>query len=58
MPRDHTLQQMGLIITKAYSLHLRNATRKMGDEPPRLPLVPPPPGFTYADIINLPVVAL
>lgn len=34
-PREHTLQQMGLVITtKNYGLHLRNSTRKMGTEPP------------------------
>lgn len=31
-PREHTLQQMGLVVTKAFGLHLRNSTRKMGTE--------------------------
>ena len=29
-PREHALGQLGLVLTKAYGLHLRNATRKMG----------------------------
>ena len=33
-PREHTLQQLGLVVTKAYGLHLRNATRRMGAPPP------------------------
>jgi len=33
-PNEHTIQQLGLVITKAFGLHLRNASRKMGYCPP------------------------
>ena len=33
-PHEHTLQQLGLVITKSYGLHLRNASRRMGTCPP------------------------
>ena len=32
-PKEFTAQQLGLVMTKAFGLHLRNATRKMGAEP-------------------------
>lgn len=32
-PREHTIQRLGLAITKAYGFHLRQATRKMGLRP-------------------------
>ena len=31
-PHKHTLQQMGLLVTKAFGLHNRNIARKMGTE--------------------------
>ena len=31
--KEFTAQQLGLVMTKAFGLHLRNATRKMGVEP-------------------------
>ena len=34
MPREHTIQQLGLGITKAFALQIRLATRKMGIRPP------------------------
>ena len=33
LPKKFTAQQLGLFMTKAFGLHLRNATRKMGVEP-------------------------
>ena len=46
-PYEHTLQKLGIVITKAYGLHLRKATRKMGTYPPDLITTTPtvPPGF-------------
>jgi len=44
-PREHALGQLGLVLTKAYGLHLRNATRKMGPcdaSPPGLDTPQPP----------------
>ena len=32
-PREYTLQQLGLTVSKALALHLRNATRKFGAHP-------------------------
>ena len=32
-PYEHTVQQLGLVVTRAYALHLRNSTRKMGKHP-------------------------
>ena len=34
-PQIHTIQQLGLAITKAFSVHLRNATRRSVHFPPR-----------------------
>jgi len=33
MPREHAMQQLGIGINKAYTLHLHNAMRKMDDQP-------------------------
>ena len=32
-PRIHTLQQIGLTVTKAYALHMRHALSKLGQKP-------------------------
>ena len=48
-PREHTLQQMGLVVTKAFGLHLRNSTRRMGIKPPRATDAP-----TLVDAVGIP----
>ena len=35
-PTEYTIGRMGLAITKAYALHLRNTNKKMGTKPTRL----------------------
>ena len=48
-PREHTLQQLGLAITKAYSYQLRHAIRRMTDHTPsprRLITATPDRGYT------------
>ena len=32
-PREYVLQQLGLVITKAHAVHLRNAERRFGPHP-------------------------
>ena len=55
MPHEHTLQQLGLVITKAHGLHLRNASRKMGACPPNPNTIdnPVPPGLVPIEIATL-----
>ena len=43
-PREHTLQQIGLTVTKAYAMHLRKASKFF-----TLPSVPSPVGFGLSD---------
>ena len=43
-PMEHTLQQLGLGVTKAFALHHKLALRKQGPRPPRT--LPAPPGFS------------
>ena len=54
-PYEHTLQELGLVITKAYGLHLRNAARRMGTCPPNPNATnnPVPPGFDLIEIAHL-----
>ena len=33
-PKEYFLQKLGLSITKAFALHLRNASHKLGKRPP------------------------
>ena len=48
-PKEFILQKIGLAVTKAYGMHLRNASRKFGDRPPKsTPRAPP--GFDTAPI--------
>ncbi len=49
-PTISTVQQIGLSITKAFALHLRNSTRKMNAHPAVPAVAPPPPGFEPIDI--------
>lgn len=42
-PQIHTMQQLGLTITKAFSIHLRNATRRSVHIPPSTPHQQPTP---------------
>ena len=46
-PVEHTLQQLGLGITKAFALHHKLAMRKQGPRPANS--TPVPPGFNSAD---------
>ena len=67
-PRDHTIQQLGLVLTKAFTLHLRNATKKMGHHPnppsgrrhraahPDTPMHRAPPGFPNPPQLPRPLV--
>ena len=43
-PREYFLQKLGLCITKAMTLHLRNSFKKLGTHPNKQ-FVPAPPGF-------------
>ena len=54
-PHEHTLQQLGLVITKVYGLHLRNAARRMGTclPNPNAANNPVPPGFDPIEIALL-----
>ena len=55
MPHEHTLQQLGLVTTKTYGLHLRNAARRMGTCPlnPDATNNPVPPGIDPIEIAPL-----
>ena len=47
-PREHTMQQLGLTLTRAYGMHLRKATEHMGTKPAKKnPVIDidPPPGM-------------
>ena len=50
-PTEFVLQKIGLAVTKAYSMHLRNAARKFGDRPPKSRSTPPP-GFEPAQSLD------
>ena len=43
-PREYILQKLGLTITKAFALHLRNLFQKLGTHP-NPNFTRPPPGF-------------
>ena len=43
-PREYLMQKLGLCITKAMTLHLRNSFKKLGTHPNKQ-FVPAPPGF-------------
>mmetsp|Transcript_8078 Transcript_8078/g.14150 ORF Transcript_8078/g.14150 Transcript_8078/m.14150 type:complete len:93 (-) Transcript_8078:34-312(-) len=47
MPCEYGFQQIGLILTKAFAFHIRNASRKMGINPrgTNCYTPEPPPGF-------------
>ena len=49
-PIEHTLQQLGLGLTKAFALHHKLALRKQGARPSHVP--PAPPGFSSVDDVD------
>ena len=53
-PKEFTLQQIGLSITKAFALHLRNSTRKMNSTHVGV-AQPPPPGLDQFDLDEISV---
>ena len=53
-PKEFTLQQIGLSVTKAFALHLRNSTRKMNSTH-GVVAQPPPPGLEQFDLDEISV---
>ena len=53
MSTPYNLKQLGLVTTKAYGLHLRNAARKMGSCPPNpnADNIPVPPGLDPIELV-------
>ena len=59
-PKEYTMQQLGLTLTRAYGMHLRKATQHMGTKPAKknaVVAVDPPPGLDPLGATNNVVVS-